>query len=530
MPRNSLQIAIEHHRGGRLRRAEAGYRAVLADEPEHPEALHWLGVLTLQTGLADAAIPLLQRAASGRPDDPAFQHNLGQALLSTGRADDAITAFERAAALDRANATTVLSLGLAHLARNARGDAPVALAAFDRAQGLGVDSAELHHHRAVALLKLGRAAEAVAACRAAIERKADYASAHHHLAVALRAGGGANDEARRALLKAVELDPTLARAWHGLAVMEAEAGRLDEAMKRFRRAIELKPDYAAARQALVRLLTKLGRHDEARRVTADAAQAQSAPAQPPCPASVSDAIAELEGKLTPEGKAAGMHYALATMLNVFPPPQSPASGVTKLFDGYAERFDEHLEGKLGYRVPALLAEAVADTKPSRALDVLDLGCGTGLCGAALRPLARRLHGVDLSPAMIEKSTARGVYDELTLADIHDALRRCPPASLDLIVATDVFIYVGDLAPAFEAAAEALRPRGMLAFSVEAAAGERYHLLPTRRYAHSQPYVEHLAGIFGFAVERLTPIPIRMEAGKPLPGYLVLLRVPEAEGR
>ena len=527
MPLDRLQIALEHHRGGRLRQAEAGYRAVLGDEPEHPDALHWLGVLTLQTGLADAAVPLLQRAADRRPDDPAFAHNLGQALLSAGRADDSIRAFERATKLDPANASTFLAIGLAHVARNA---SLAALDALERARALGLDSAELHHRLAVALLKIGRPADAITACRAAIERKADYASAYHHLAVALRSIGATHD-AREALRKAVELDPALARAWHGLAVMEAESGKVEDAVALFRRAIEAKPDYAAAYQGLARVLAQTGRQDEARRVMADAAKVSQTASESPRskrPASVSGAIAELEEKLTPEGKGSSMHYALATLLNVFPPAQSPASGVTKLFDGYADRFDEHLEGKLGYRVPTLLAEAVAETRPTELLDVLDLGCGTGLCGAALRPLARRLAGVDLAPAMIAKSTERGVYDELTCGEMLDVLRRCGPASLDLIVATDVFIYVGDLVPAFEAATDALRPGGMLAFSVEAGAGDRYYLQPTRRYAHSQPYVERLAGIFGFAVERFTTISVRIEAGRHLPGYLVLLRMPKAE--
>lgn len=524
MPRDPLQIALEHHRGGRLSQAEAGYRAVLASDPEQPDALHWLGVLTLQTGLAHAAVPLLRRAAARRPEDPAFLHNLGQALLSAGDASAAAETFARAAKLEPPNPATLVGLGLARLARGGAGDTQAALATFDAAMAAGLDSAELHHHRAVALLKLGRADDATAACRAAIDRQKDYASAHHHLAVALRAKGS-TDEARQALRTAVGLDPSLARAWHGLAVMEAEAGRLDEAADLFRRALAEKADYAAARQGLARVLAQAGRHDEARRAVAPASESPRAPATTKPPASVSDAIAHLEGKLTPAGRASQMHYAMAALLNVFPPAQSPPSGVTKLFDGYADRFDEHLEGKLGYRVPAMLAQAVAETRPPGPLDVLDLGCGTGLSGAALRPMARRIQGVDLSPAMIERATARGVYDELTLGDMLDTLRRAGRATVDLVVATDVLIYVGDLAPVFEAAADVLRPGGMFAFSVEAGAGDRYYLQASRRFAHSQPYLERLAQIFGLAVERFTTIPVRKEAGQPLPGYLVLLRVP-----
>jgi predicted TPR repeat methyltransferase len=477
---------------------------------------------------------LLSRACDHRPGDAAFQHNLGHALLATGRSDEALAAFHRAAAIEPNNAATLIGIALAHLARNTPADAEQTLHVLDRAQATaGDDSAEVAHHRAVALLHLRRVDEAITQCRAAIDKKPDYASAHHHLAVALRAKGAAA-EARDALQKAVESDPGFARAWHGLAVMAAEAGKVEESEELFRRAIEARRDYAPAYHGLAHLFTQSGRHDEARRVLEEAARAAQEQAdlrtQPAArDSSVSSALAELEGKLGSDGgKAADSHYALASLLRIFPPAHSPRAGITKLFDGYADRFDKHLEGKLGYRVPALLASAIAETGPAKPLDVLDLGCGTGLCGAALRPLARWLHGVDLSAAMIEKSRERGVYDELTCGDMLDVLRgRSDREQYDLIAAADVLIYVGDLAPVFEAAADALRPAGLLAFSVEAGGGDRYHLQATRRYAHSRPYLEHLARIFGFRAERFDTITVRTEAGKPLPGYLVMMRTANA---
>lgn len=522
MAQNRLEIALEHHRGGRLRLAEAGYRAILAAEPADADALHWLGVLTFTAGQPDAAIPLLARAADARPEDAAFHHNLAHALLAAGRAEDALAAFQRATTLDPENAATNIGAALAHLAQNAPADAEQALQALDRAQAAGDESAELAHHRAVALLQLRRVDDAIAQCRVAIQRKPDYASAYHHLGVALRAKGARTD-AREALLNAVQYDPTFARALHGLAVMAAEAGNADESVELFRRAIDAKPDYAPAQQGLARVLTQSGRADEARRVLETAARAAR---ERTAPTSISSALSELERKLGSEGGGANAaHYALASILRLFPPAGIPKAGVTKLFDDYANRFDAHLEVKLGYRVPSMLAAAVAETKPATPLNVLDLGCGTGLVGAALRPLARWLHGVDLSAAMIEKSRARGVYDELTCGDMLDVLRDSAAGAqrYDLIAAADVLIYVGDLVPVFEAAANALRPGGLLAFSVEAGGGDRYHLQASRRYAHSRPYLEHLARILGFTIERFDTITVRTEAGSPVPGYLVVMR-------
>src|SRR5205823_1798095 len=118
----------------------------------------------------------------------------------------------------------------------------------------------------------------------------------------------------------------------------------------------------------------------------------------------------------------------------------PPSTMVALFDGYAEKFDEHLTGQLRYRCPELLHEAVARLNPGAGLNVLDLGCGTGLCGPLFRPLAATLTGVDLSPGMIDKARRRGVYDRLDLEDLVTALRRAPGA-VDLLLAADVLVYV-----------------------------------------------------------------------------------------
>src|SRR5271170_5367008 len=100
MPQDLLQIALEHHRAGRLTAAEAGYRAALANEPDNPHAMHWLGVLLFQAAQVNAAIPLLESAASQCPRDAAYQHNLAQAYLSVGRKDEAIGALQRAVLAD----------------------------------------------------------------------------------------------------------------------------------------------------------------------------------------------------------------------------------------------------------------------------------------------------------------------------------------------------------------------------------------------------------------------------------------------
>jgi predicted TPR repeat methyltransferase len=525
MPQDLLQIALEHHRAGRLRQAEAGYRAIAENEPGNPDAAHWLGVLSFQAGRVDEAMPLLQRAAELRPLDPAFQYNLGQACMSCGRFDQAIDALEKAGQLDPQRADTFMMLGRARLARQAPNDAAGAVAALRQARDSGLDSPELHGYLGVALLAARLPDEAIASLRAVLAIKADNPSAYHHLALAYQYKGE-HREARKNLNKALELDPKLARAWYDLAMLDASAGNIAVAAGLFRKAVAAKPDFAAAWTGLGQVLLQLGRKEEAASAFDQATRAAhgelgGGPAREE-PAS----IADLERKLTAT-QLVNMHVALASLYPVFTPATLPRASLSDLFNKYADHFDDMLVDKLQYQVPEQIAQAVAaarkgtDAKP---IDILDLGCGTGLCGKLLKPIANRLCGVDLAASMIEKARERGIYDQLEVGELLDALKRSP-RSFDLVIAADVFIYVGDLAEVFEAAAACLRPRGLFIFSAEAGIGDRYTLgRKARRYMHSAPYLHRLAAMCGFDEVSFAPVIVRYERGQIVPGFLPVLRL------
>lgn len=525
MPRDVFKIAIEHHRGGRLREAEAGYRAALAGDPQDADAAHWLGILLVQAGQPEAAVPLLERAAAAEPGDAAFVRNLAHAYLNCGRADDAVAAFDRAIDLAPNRPDALLAAAIARLARRAPSDADDALTLLKRAQLEGLGSPELHQYLAVALLVTGRVDEAIAECTTAIERNPEYAEAHYHLGVAYRQTG--NMEASlTSMRRAVELRPEYLRACQNLAVLEAEVGRFAEAEALLLRVITLKPDAREAHLTLGLLLQRMGRHADASVAFVCAMRAGRGELPRGVAAGrAAIAVAELERKITPAADAASLHFRLATEADILPPSQVPAPSVSNLFDRYADLFDEHLRGTLAYQAPELIVEAVKARNPGSSLDVLDLGCGTGLCGPLLRPIARTLAGVDLAPAMIEKARERGGYDRLEAKDILEALHSSPHG-WDLLVAADVLMYLGDLAPVFDAAAAALRPGGRFAFTVEAGEGDRYQLgKQTHRFAHSKPYLEHLSRIFGFETETLEEITVRKEAGQPVRGLLAMLRLP-----
>ena len=187
--------------------------------------------------------------------------------------------------------------------------------------------------------------------------------------------------------------------------------------------------------------------------------------------------------------ALGAAARLALLGEGEPPRDLPRAYVARLFDDYALRFNRHLVEQLAYRGPALIAAAIDAAAPGRRFArALDLGCGTGLAGAALRARVERLEGVDLSPVMLAKARQRGHYDALEAADMVVHLRRFG-AAFDLIVAVDALVYCGDLQPVFVAAAAALAPSGLFAFTIEAFDGEGYRLRETMRFAHAPAYVE-----------------------------------------
>jgi predicted TPR repeat methyltransferase len=197
-------------------------------------------------------------------------------------------------------------------------------------------------------------------------------------------------------------------------------------------------------------------------------------------------------------------------------PAMTTTYVRRLFDQQAARFDETLVERLDYRGPALLLEAVAKVAhvPLRFGSMLDLGCGTGLAGAAFRPCVDWLVGIDLSPAMIAQARAKGIYDRLTVSDLRNFLdaQADARALYHLVLAADVFVYVSDLAPVVAAAARVLAPAGLFAFTVEAHSGDGVVLQPTLRYAHGAAHVHTAIAEAGLRLLWSDHAPIRTEQG------------------
>jgi predicted TPR repeat methyltransferase len=204
----------------------------------------------------------------------------------------------------------------------------------------------------------------------------------------------------------------------------------------------------------------------------------------------------------------------------------PPAYVRSLFDQYAPKFESALVDDLGYRGPALLFSAVlaaraAVRKPAFFKRAIDLGCGTGLAARAFAREVDAFVGIDLSPRMIERSRATGLYAELEVAEMVAGLGGKPDASADLILAADAMVYLSDLAPLLREAERVLVPGGLLAFTAESHGGEGVILGEGLRYAHGSAYVRGAVAAAGLTLSRLDDLSARNEDNAPVPGLVAV---------
>lgn len=224
----------------------------------------------------------------------------------------------------------------------------------------------------------------------------------------------------------------------------------------------------------------------------------------------------------------GAAVRLASMGRGATPPKAPDAYVATLFDQNAEVFDNVLVDQLGYCVPLMLRQRLMDLRFCPFERVLDLGCGTGLAGGALRDMANHMTGIDLSERMVEMADEREVYDDLYVGEAVDFLGDIDEAPWNLIAATDVLPYLGDLDAFFAGASRCAAPDAILAFSSETLpdavlAGRTFMVGPHQRFAHAETYLRDGLEAAGFDWIEASLITVRHEEGEPIPGHLVIAR-------
>ena len=461
-PSDLYDAAARHFLSKRYVQAEDRCRQALALDPQHADLLHLLGLVHWQTKRLDPAVDLIASAIRCNPNNHEYFLNLGELLRDQNKLDEARKCFDIAIKLAPDRPACWIKLG--NLLRIQRRFDEVLLT-YEHALTLDPSNAEASALSGGVLLELGRYEEALAKCDHSLAISPDQAEALCVQGDCLR-NLGRTAEAAASYLRASELEPNRVSLWRLLGKVLEQLGDRDGAIGALRRARELDPsDPFGASVELMRL--------------------------------GADEVSEM-----------------------------PPAFVRLLFDQYADTFDTALVEKLGYRGPQVLLEAVhsacpAHRKPARFKHAIDLGCGTGLAAAAFADMVDRFTGVDLSPAMIEKARATGLYAGLKVTDMLEGLRTTPDLGADLVLSADAMIYLADLVPVLKQASRVLASGGLMAFTLESHDGDGFMIGEGRRYAHGASYVRASIEAAGLVVLQLEQQSIRHEAGVPVPGLVIV---------
>lgn len=301
-------------------------------------------------------------------------------------------------------------------------------------------------------------------------------------------------------LESLKINNQQAILHFNLGLIYQMLNKLESARNAYKTATDIQPDYARAHANLGYVYSQLNHMDNATK-------------------SFSEAI-----RLMPDDPQ--IKHMMAAVGITETPSTANKEYIKNTFDGYASYYDNHLLGQLKTRTPQLVYDACVKylNKDEKNIDILDLGCGTGLCGALFKTIANRLVGVDLSGEMVNEARKKNIYTELYVDDIGNHIRQYNN-SFDTVIASDVFVYIGDLDNIFKAVHAAMKDNSVFSFTTEALQNTRddYKLEHTGRYKHSHEYIERITKKNGFTLIYSCLMPIRQQNGIDIPGYVYSIR-------
>ncbi len=523
----ALDMAIQSHMEGNLEEARRIYKRILKHHPRNTNVLNNLAILFKDMGKLDEAVKYFKKAIMAEPDIAETYNNLGFVLLEKGELEEAAECFKKA--LDREPGMTYALNNLANTLKK-MGKGHEAINLFKERLEAEPDSADLHNSLGVMLKEEGEVDEAISEYKKALELNPKLAEAHNNLAVAYKETGRLEDAVKQ-FRKALEINPKAAQIHNNLGNTYEEMGELTKAISLYQNAIELDPKLVDAYNNLGLLLEHSGQMDDAilcfrqaLYIDPDLAEVHN---------NLGTALehrGEIEEAIECFKRAIELNPSLSSarhMLHALKgetPEAPPEEYVKELFDRYSNRFDNHLVKGLEYKVPSLLKATFVKVcgQPARFSKAVDLGCGTGLFGMEIREMVDHLCGIDISSKMIEIAKQKNIYDQLWTGDIVEILGKID-FKFDLIVAADVFVYIGRLDPIFEVVQKCSTDNAIFGFSAEICQHKDYELLNTGRYAHSFAYIETLAKRFGFEMLDSSCENLRKEKGVWIKGNIYLLR-------
>jgi predicted TPR repeat methyltransferase len=311
---------------------------------------------------------------------------------------------------------------------------------------------------------------------------------------------GELEAATQAFEQAVRLSPTWSGAWSNLGLCRIEAGRMEDAAFCLVNALFFDSDNLSLYKVLADVFLRLRRYKSAAETFRDWLDRE------------------------PENPYARYMLAAAVGDPAATPERAPAAYVEALFNSFASTFDEVL-AELNYEAPRILADRLRDRLGADArADILDAGCGTGLCGVLLRPMARYLAGVDISSSMIARAREHKLYDALEVSEL-STFMRSKPSLFDAVVSADVLVYFGALEEPLACAFTCLRTGGVLLASLErlddpSGDGPPWRLQQHGRYCHTEAYLQQAFRKAGFKSVSCEQAVLRREGGADVLGNVM----------
>lgn len=512
---------------GDLAQAADVCKDMLHSNPDYPYGYHLMATLFSATGTFDRALTFAQLATELGPEISAFHLQKGRVLYSLGDFSGASETFMAAHALEPENPVIMLLLANCH---TRRGEFSQASKLFERARAIS-DIPEIDEQEGLCQLLRGNHTNAERLFDRLIERCPDYAWGHIHKGKLLM-DNLQYAQAEACITRAIKYAPGLYEPHYLMALLNEWQGHAAIAIRYATDAIPLKPMAWESHVYLGALLTKERHYDEAEQLLKQALNLR--PASAYTLQLLADCMHQQKKSVQwhdfihthlADDKHKTLRAFLLALSKDTQPILAPQSYITSYYDGFAEQYDYYQRHVSAYSAPSSCAEALARCKelapsPRR---LLDIGCGTGLSGEALRDMAQDRCGVDLSTRMLEIARRKQIYHNLHLQEGISFMLGCKQR-FEIVAAIDSLSAMGGLSGFIQAARNALTQNGLLVFTIEKDLhAKKYHLAPNGRYAHHPDYVTEILTSRGYSILHHQDYNLRMDFNHIIPGQIFIAR-------
>lgn len=526
MNRNKVSLlqARALHEAGKFEEAKKAYLTLLKTNPRSVEILDWLGILHVQEEEYSSAIGYFQKAVDLQPKNPVLNLHLANVLKIEGLFSQAASILEK---LLSVNPNYVPALNNLATVYHSQEKYDEAVQYFNKAIQLQPNFVDAFYNLGVTLLKKNQFTEAGNQFKKILELSPNHFPAKYQLAVSLMSQEK-NQEAIKIFLEIEETYPHHFETQTNLATSFLKIGLLNEAKNHYLSAAELQPDDLQIMYNLAVINTQLGNVDTAIQ------QYQKIVLQNPNDFAAHNNLGVLflakqhvpyalqhfqeALRIQPNNKA------VAHSVNILTEKQhlleAPPEYIKSLFDAYADHYDTHLVTALDYQVPRLFSEMLAK-KLKDHIDILDLGCGTGLTARPFKVYAKTLIGIDLSEKMLEMAAQKNLFTELVNSDVNHFLE-ATHKQFDLVIAGDVVVYMGDLILFFKNISRVLRSGSFFIFNAEITEETNFKMNQSGRFAHRKDYLEKLALDNHFKIAKYEMAVTRLQNNEAVFGHVFLL--------